>query len=254
MNTLKWCDDIIVFDSYSKDKTIEIAKEYGARIFQHPFVDYGAQREAARKIVDYKNKWVFSIDADERFTPELVAEVKRVTKGSQNKCAAFRVRRKDHFQKKWIKHSTLYPTWFTRLYLNENIYFPKRRVHEHPVVNGAIGKLNEHLEHYSFNKGLTEWIEKHNKYAEMEALEALKELKNKKYDIKNLKNISDPTVRRKLLKSLSYRMPLRPLLRFSYMYFLRRGFLDGQPGFDYCMLMGFYEYMIILKMREMREE
>ena len=252
LDSLSWCDDIVIFDSFSTDNTVEIARSRGARVFQRKFVNYGAQREAARTLVEYKHPWVLALDADERPTTELVSEIDRILKTGASQHVAYRIRHKDFFMGRWIKHSSLYPSWFIRLYMNDKISYPARGVHEYPKVQGSLGELQAHVLHYSFNKGLAEWIAKHNRYSSMEAAEAIAELENCPLDWQRLAQFDDPVIRRRFLKSLSYRLPFRPALRFAYMYVFRRGFLDGVPGLTYCTLLSFYEYLIVLKMKEIR--
>ena len=203
LDSLSWCDDVVVFDSFSTDRTVEIAESRGARVFQHRFVNYGAQREAARTLVSCKHPWVLAVDADERVEPALAKEVCSVTAENGREHAAYRVRRKDHFMGRWIPHATLYPTWFIRLYRNDCIYYSERSVHEHPEVNGTLGVLKGHLLHYSFNKGFVDWLRKHERYASLEAEEALRSLSEGALHWK-VPEFGDPTERRRFLKALSY--------------------------------------------------
>jgi hypothetical protein len=160
------------------------------------------------------------------------------------------MRRKDHFWGRWIKHSTLYPSWFIRFYRPEWIRYETRSVHEYPVVDGPVGELRGHLIHHSFAKGTGDWMRKHVQYAELEALENLRSL-DEGMSVGGLLSI-DPVRRRRALKELSFRLPFRPALRFTYMYFLRGGFLDGRPGFTYCRLLAIYEYLITLEIKAAR--
>lgn len=125
-----------------------------------------------------------------------------------------------------------------------------REINEEYHTDGEIGHLQEHLVHYAFNKGIAFWLERHNRYSTMEAETLVEEVQG------NLRLgdlfSSDPTVRRKFLKQLAFRMPFRPFLVFCYLYFARMGFLDGRPGFTYCCLRAIYEYMIDLKVKELR--
>jgi glycosyltransferase involved in cell wall biosynthesis len=253
LDSVAWSDDVVVFDSYSDDGTVDIARERGARVVQHQFVDYGSQREAARR-AEYKYRWVLAVDADERPEPELVCELQEIARRGNDGYAAYRVRRKDHFMGKWIKHCTLYPSWFLRFYQPDRIKYEPRAVHEYPTIEGEVGTLDGHLLHYSFNKGLEEWWQKHVRYAGLEAAENLKSLAGGRtgIDFGGLFSTADPVRRRRALKELSFRMPMRPLLRFAYMYGLRGGWLDGIAGFRYCRMLAIYEYMIVLKMRELR--
>ena len=246
-----WCDDVVVFDSCSSDRTVEIARSAGARVFQRCFDDYGSQRDAARTSVDYKYPWVLALDADERVDDELREEILKLAASSAESHAAYRLRRKDHFMGSWIRYSTLYPSWFIRFYRHEAIRYEPRSVHEYPVVTGSIGELKEHLLHYSFNKGFSDWFFKHVRYAQLEAAENLRHLSAGAIDWRGLVH-RDPVRRRKALKGLSFRLPFRPLLRFLYMYFVRHGILDGYPGFTYCCLLAIYEYLIVLNIHEQR--
>jgi glycosyltransferase involved in cell wall biosynthesis len=250
LESVAWSDDIIVFDSYSTDRTVEIAKQYGVRVVQRKFDNYGAHREAARLHVKYRYPWVLALDADERLEPELIKELQTVASDPSIPHAAYRMRRKDHFMGKWIRRSTLYPSWFLRLYRPPRIRYPTRLVHEYPIVDGTVGVLRGHLVHFSFNKGISEWVAKHNIYSEFEARETLVKIRELKLDWLGLASVQQPVRRRRALKELSFRLPCRPMLRFLYMFVWRRGFLDGWPGLTYCRLLAIYEYMIVLKEKE----
>lgn len=250
LESVAWCDDIVVFDSFSTDRTVEIAKRAGARVVQHPFESYGAQREAGRSSVEFKHPWLLVLDADERVEPALAGEIQRIAT-SESPLDAYRMRMKNHFMGRWVKRSTLYPGWCVRLLRHDRVRYESRSVHEYPIVSTPIGELKGHLLHFSFNKGLTHWIAKHNQYATLEAEENLRVLARGDVDLRGLFTL-DPVRRRRALKLLSIRLPLRPLLRFLYMFFWRLGFLDGMPGFHYCRLLYFYELMIVLKIQEAR--
>lgn len=254
LDSVAWSDDVVVFDSNSTDRTVEIARSKGAQVIQHAFENYGAQREAARTMPNYRHPWVLALDADERPEPDLVDELRLIASDPGVAYNAFRMRRKDHFLGKWIKHSTLYPSWFVRFYRHERIRYEPRAVHEYPTVEGATGELAGHLLHYSFSKGIGEWIEKHNRYSAFEAQELLKDLDSGRLDWGGLLALGDPVRRRRALKQLSFRLPFRPSLRFWYMYALRLGVLDGTAGLAYCRLLAMYEYMIDLKVRELRRQ
>lgn len=250
LDSIAWCDDIVVFDSFSTDRTVELAKAAGVRVVQHRFEDYGSQREAARATVDYKHPWLLFLDADERVDGTLKAELLALPE-TPTSLSAYRMRRKDHFMGKWIRRSTLYPSWFTRLLWRDRARYEPRAVHEYPTVDGDTGALQGHLIHHSFNKGLEDWLAKHNRYSTLEAQEDLRSLEAESVRWRDLAS-RDPIARRRALKTLSFRLPCRPLLRFLYMYGLRGGFLDGAAGFAYCRLLYFYELMIVLKIKELR--
>jgi len=248
LESLKWCDDVVVFDSYSSDRTVEIGKAAGARVLQRAFDNYGAQRNAALE-VPYKNPWLFMLDADEQVTPELMYEMQAQLGQQDSEVSLYRMRRKDMFMGRWIRHSSGYPTWFGRLMRVGHVHVI-RSINEEYHTDGKVGFLQEHLLHYPFNKGFSSWLEKHNRYSSMEA-DLFENGGNADLNIGDLFN-KDPVVRRKAIKSCVYRLPGRPFLIFLAIYFMRGGFLEGRPGFIYCVLKAFYEFMINCKVAENR--
>ena len=249
LEAVKWSDDIIVFDSFSTDRTVEIAKAAGARVLQRAFDNEKDHRTASLQLA-FKYPWVYNPDADEVTTPELMDEMLRVVADPARSPVAYRVRFKTMFFGRWIRHSSLYPTWVVRLFRPEKISF-ERSINLRYVVEGLEGRLENHFEHLSFNKGINAWFEKHNRYSYQEAMESLKSLSAHRLEWTQLFH-RDSVVRRRALKELSFRLPFRPVLRFLYMYFFRLGFLDGRAGLDYCRLLTIYEQMIVFKMNEIR--
>jgi glycosyltransferase involved in cell wall biosynthesis len=251
LRSVNWSDDITVFDSFSTDETVRIAKGMGARILQRHWDGERSQRTAALQI-GFKHAWVYSPDADELTTPELAEEMQEVVADHSRLEVAYRMRRRDMFMGRWIKRSSLYPTWLVRLFRPERVRF-ERNVNLRSVIDGSVGTLRHHLDHYSFNKGLSAWIDKHNRYSWAEAQEAVAVLTAERQRWRQV-FARDPVRRREGLKVLSLFLPGRPALRFLYNYILRRGFLDGRPGLIYCGLMAWYEWMIDLKIREIRQD
>jgi glycosyltransferase involved in cell wall biosynthesis len=249
LESVQWSDDILVFDSFSTDRTVEVARLAGARVIQRAFDNERDHRTASLQ-VPFKHPWVFNPDADEITTSDLRDEMLSVVGNSARSEVAYRVRFKTMFMGRWIKHSSLYPTWVVRLFKPEAVSL-ERSVNLRYVIHGSEGRLRSHFEHYSFNKGLGAWLDKHNRYSQAEAEESLRSLADGSLSLTGLFG-PDPEARRRTLKELSFRVPCRPLLRFLYMYFLRLGMLDGLPGYHYCRLLAIYEYMIVLKMCEIQ--
>jgi hypothetical protein len=137
-----------------------------------------------------------------------------------------------------------------RLFRPEKISF-SRNINLQYIIDGPEGHLDCHFEHHSFNKGLNAWVEKHNRYSWHEAREAIQSLEKSSVPWRDIFSTSSVS-RRKALKELSFRLPFRPTSRFLYMYFLRLGFLDGREGLAYCRLLSMYEYLIVLKMKELQ--
>ena len=248
LESVSWCDDVVVFDSFSTDRTVAIAEAAGARVFRRKFDNYAAQRNAALTQVEYKHPWVLMVDADERWPREIFEEIQQAA-GNGHDASLYHFCRKDMFMGRWLKRSSGYPTWAGRLVKLGEVSV-KREINEEYWTDGKKGYLESHFIHHPFNKGVAFWLERHNRYSTMEA-KALVAETQERLGIKGLFS-SDPTKRRKALKQIAYRLPCRPLLVFCYLYFFRLGFLDGLPGLTYCRLRAMYEYMIDLKVRELR--
>jgi glycosyltransferase involved in cell wall biosynthesis len=247
IDSCAWADDIVVFDSNSTDRTLEIASAQGARVLQRPFDNYAAQRNAALTTVDYKNPWVLMVDADERVPPDLAAEIAASLASVDPDVAMFRIRRKDFFLGKWLKRSSGYPTWFGRLVRVGRIRV-ERECNEEYVADGRIENLRAHLEHLPFNKGIAFWFDRHNRYSTMEAAISFRS-RGEPIAAAALFS-SDPTARRRTLKKIAYRMPLRPVMVFVYLYVVRLGFLDGRAGLCFSAMRAAYEMFIDLKVLE----
>jgi hypothetical protein len=175
-------------------------------------------------------------------------EIAGVTAGESSH-AAYRIRRKDFFMGRWLKHAQLYPTWLVRLFRPGKIRY-ERLVNPVAHVDGSIGALDAHINHYPFSHGIAHWIARHNGYSDMEAVEAIKARGDGPLHLGRIFS-SDPNDRRRALKDVFFRMPARPAVKFLYYYAWRRGFLDGRAGFTYATLQSFYEYMIDCKRREL---
>lgn len=249
LDTLSWSDDIVVLDSLSNDATERIAVERGARVVQRPFDNWAAHQNWAVKTIDFRHPWVLYLDADERCTLELRDEmlVRALPEAPES---AFRVRRKDFYMGKWLRHAQLYPTWLVRLFRPQKIFY-ERLVNPIAIVDGPVSSLNGHLLHYPFSHGVSHWIARHNSYSDFEAKELFKVRSGIAVPSGSLSS-SDPNERRRALKDLFFRLPARPLIKFTYYYIWRRGFLDGRPGLTYSILQAIYEYMIDCKYRELR--
>jgi hypothetical protein len=243
-------DDIIVVDSCSSDRTVEIASRYPVRVVQHPFESHGRQRTWMLENIPPKHEWVYILEADERMTPQLFTECE---KASQNPdYIGYYVAERVIFMNRWIRRSTQYPRYQLRLFRHGKVWFTDYGHTEREVCDGSTGFLKETYPHYTSSKGLSRWIEKHNRYSTDEAKETLHQLENGTVSWRSLFFGKSEVERRRALKDLSLRLPARPLTRFLYMYFLLGGCLDGRAGFAWCTLQAFYEYLILLKVWEMK--
>lgn len=247
LDTLSWCDDIVVLDSLSTDRTREIAQARGARVITRPFDNWSAHQNWAVRHIELRYPWVLYLDADERCPPELRDEILERAQPDAPQ-AAFRVRRKDFFMGRWLKHAQRYPTWLVRLFRPRCIRY-ERLVNPVAIVEGATGELREHILHYPFSHGVSHWIARHNRYSDLEAIEAAQG-RARVIAAASLGS-KDPNERRRALKELFFGLPARPLVKFLYYYAWRRGFLDGKAGFTYATLQAIYEYLITAKTAEL---
>ncbi len=247
--SVAWADDVLVVDSFSTDRTVEIARQHGARVLQRAFDTFADQRNFGVDHGDLRHGWVLHLDADEVVPDDLRAEMLRIARtGGQ---PAYRVASKMMFQGQWLRYAGMYPAYQVRFGQRDRLRF-KQVGHgqREDLPPEEVGTLEHDLEHYSFSKGLHEWFAKHNRYSSDEAAEALRQRAGA-VDWAALA-APDRTRRRRALKALAARMPMRPSLRFLYMYLLRRGFLDGRAGLTYCRLLSTYEAMTVAKERELR--
>ncbi|WP_088891949.1 glycosyltransferase family 2 protein [Leptolyngbya ohadii] len=252
-------DDVVVVDSCSSDRTVEIATEiasrFPVRVVQHPFESHGKQRTWMLEAVPPKHEWVYILEADERMTPELFQECLAAIQDdrSGNRYVGYYVAERVMFMGQWIRRSTQYPRYQLRLLRHGKVWFNDYGHTEREVCQGETGFLQQTYPHYTCSKGLSRWIEKHNRYSTDEAIETLHQLEAGAVNWRNLLLGRTEVDRRRALKDLSLRMPFRPLIRFLYMYLLLGGWQDGRAGFAWCTLQAFYEYLIVLKVRELRQ-
>ena len=250
LSSVSWSDDIVVLDSYSSDRTPEIARTMNVRVIKRRFDNWASHQNWAMSNIDFKHPWVLYLDADERCDIELREEiVSRTSEASP--FSAFRIRRKDFYLGRWLKHAQLYPTWLIRLLRPNHVRY-ERLVNPVAIVNGPVGRLEGHIIHFPFSHGLSHWIARHNVYSDFEAEEMTR---SNSVKLKITEGFSsDPNVRRRALKEVFSRLPARPLIKFVHYFVLRRGFLDGRAGFRYATLQAIYEYMISCKYDELKRK
>ncbi len=244
-----WCDDVHVVDSGSTDRTIEVARSMGAKTYEHPFESFGKQRNWAIDNVSPKHEWIFHLDADERFTPDLVREM-RERLGASPAESGYHVPNKLMFMGRWLKRAGQYPTYQMRLFHRERMRFEDYGHGQRESTSGKVGTLREPYLHFNFSKGLGDWIDRHNKYSTLEAREALERL-GRPLELGRIFG-ADPVARRRALKDLFYRLPCRAELRFLITLLGLGAILEGQAGRTYARLVYLYEQMITCKLRLLR--
>jgi glycosyltransferase involved in cell wall biosynthesis len=249
LQSLKWCDDVIVVDSFSTDGTKELCERAGVRFFQNKFEGFGIQRNWAIDNAGPKYDWILILDADERVTPELVEEMRTIIPEVPVSVGAYRVKRRFHMWGKWLKHGSLYPTWVVRLIHKDRVRYINRGHAETQDVKGEIRELENDLIDENL-KGIDEWFERQNRYSTKDAEYELS-LEQLPFKPGHLFS-ADPLERRAAMKRLAMRMPGRAVWYFVYSYVIRKGFLDGKEGLIFCVMKAFYQQMVNIKKYDMR--
>ena len=221
LKCLHWVDEVVVVDSGSTDKTLEIVQHYAHKVISVPPGNFAHIRNAGLKHLT--SDWVLIVDADERITPELQAEIQNIVINKHTEIG-FRIPRKNLFMKRWIKHCGWYPDYVLRLFRNHPQHTFSGLVHESVVLKGQVGTCSQPMIHYTYN-GLEQYITKFNRYTTLAA--EMIENKGRRVTIMHL--------------------IIRPPLEFIKMFFLKRGFLDGIDGFIISSLSSMYIFVKFTK-------
>jgi glycosyltransferase involved in cell wall biosynthesis len=250
-SAVNWAEEIIIIDSHSTDKTLEIAKKYTDKIFQHEFKNQAEQFNWALDNLEIKNEWIFKLDADESVTKELWEEISENLDKIPQNVNGFYINRKVFFLGKWIRHGGYYPNWILRIFRKGKGMSEQRKMDEHLVLlEGKICRFKNHIIDND-QKGLTWWTEKHNRYSSREIQEL--------FEGNNINGViprffGSQTERKRWLKESIYsKLSLfcRSFLYFIYRYFIRLGFLDGREGLIFHFLQGFwYRFLVDAKIYE----
>lgn len=248
--SVSWCDDVHVFDSFSEDRTIEIAKAAGAQVAQRKFDGYASQRNAAMTIPQFKYDWLFILDADERIQEKLKLEIEAKLTTCPDEVKGFRIRRRDYLGNTWLKHAQISP-YYIRL-VRRGYASYHREINEVMEIKGKVEDLKSYFDHYPFSKGFQHWLSKHNVYSSMEAKRWIEEHEQQlHFSLKKALFGKDFSEKRYHQKGLYYKMPGRPFIKWLYMMFWRRAILDGKAGITYAYLQAIYEYFIVIKTKEL---
>lgn len=252
--SVAWADEIWVVDSHSADATCAIAEAAGARVIAFDFGGvWPKKKNWALESLPFKHEWVFILDADEVLPPGAEAEIRAIVDDPSHPLTGYWINRRFFFMGQWLRHA-YYPNWNLRLFRHRAGRYEKltsartdsgdNEVHEHVVVAGRTGRLRSEMEHYAFPT-IDVFIEKHNRYSNWEARVAVEEENGGSLQLSNVS-------RRRRLKRLARHLPFRPWLRFAYVYFWQKGWLDGRAGFYFARLHAIYEVLSIMKTRELR--
>ena len=243
--------EVVVVDSQSSDRTIEIAEHYSAKVVQFYFNgSWPKKKNWSLENLPFSNEWVLIVDCDERITPELWEEIAEVIQNHEYN--GYYLNRRVFFLGTWIRHGGRYPDWNLRLFKYklgryENLNtgdIPNtgdNEVHEHVILSGQVGYLKHDMLHIDF-RDIYHWLARHNRYSNWEARVYYNFIIGQGDEGTIGANLFGNAVQRKrFLKKIWVRLPFKPWLRFIWFYIIRLGFLDGKAGYIYARLLSQYE-------------
>jgi glycosyltransferase involved in cell wall biosynthesis len=263
LRSAAFADEVVVVDSLSTDGTAEIAERLGARVVPFRWDGrYPKKKNWALEHAGFRNEWVLILDADERVTAPLAAEIGDVIRGGAG--VGYYVNRRFFFMNGWLEHCGYYPSWNLRLFRHRQGRYERlesdpaaatgdNEVHEHVLLEGSVGYLRKgELLHYAY-PSLDVWVEKHNRYSNWEASLLVDGISGSPANRRLAASpFGAPPERKRWLKQLAARVPFRPTLRFLYHYVWKLGFRDGYRGYVFCRLLAWYEFLSAAKARERR--
>lgn len=226
LESLRWCDEVVVVDSFSTDRTVEICRDYTDRVIQRSWKGYGDQRVFAYS--QATRDWVFIVDADERVPPELQKEVEEALARYGASCAAFSVPRLVYYLGKWWWRGGWYPDYNVRLFRRGRASWGGSEPHDKILVDGKVGRLTHPLHHFTY-RDITDHVRTVNDYTTISS-----------------KELQSQGKRWHWADSLA-----RPALRFFYSYLWKRGLLEGFPGFFVAATAAIYVFLKYAKLREL---
>ena len=225
LQSLTWCDEIIVVDSFSTDRTVDISREFTERVYQHEWLGYIGQKNLIRGMATHP--WVLFLDADEEVSPELRDEILEQLEGGRPSYFGYRFPRTVFYLGKWIRHGEWYPDLKLRLFRKDHGRSAGQEPHDHVLVDGPVKTLKSSLHHYTYDD-----IRDH---------------------LETVNRFSTITAQEKRLHGDRFRMVdilFRPLFRFLKAYFLKLGFLDGMQGLIIAMVSAYGVFMKYAKLWE----
>ncbi len=247
-----WADQTIVVDSFSADRTVEIAKAYGAEVYSHAYENMASQRQWSMQAPLIRNEWVFNLDADEYLTEEIKGEISEAVKNAPADVAGFLMRRRHIFMGRFMRYGGDY-IWLLRLVRHQRCRVIKTAIaNEHTIVNGSIRKLKNDFVHEP-RKSFAEWMRRVNSGAQKFALGLYNIRNGQTHPRLSGGEAIEGGIRTLLNYYLYANCPLflRPFVRFFVFYVLRGGFLDGREGFIYHMVNDFlYPFLVWTNFRE----
>ena len=256
-NALLLTPNIFLVDSYSTDKTIEIARKYTSNIFQNNFDSFSSKLNWAIENLPIKTSWTIRLDADELFSHKLLNELNSFVELQSSEVSGIYIKRQLWFLNKWMKHGGMYPIYQLSVWRSGSVSCENRYLDEHMLLNDGVSiKSNFDI----IDKPMTSiklWIEKHNQYSDLEIL-SINDVAENTNNIKvSINSTNQEEVKRFMKNNIYYKLPLfiRPFIYFVFRYFIKLGFLDGIEGLIWHLLHGFYfRFIIDVKLYEVKKK
>jgi len=226
LESLRWCDEIVVVDAFSTDRTVEICRRYTDRVIQREWAGYRDQKAFAHS--QATKDWVLLVDADERVTPELQEEIGRALSRNAS-YAAYAAPRLVYYLNRWWWRGGWYPDYDIRLFRRDRATWGGMDPHEKIVVDGEVGRLRHPLHHFSY-RNIDDHVQRINRFTSISSTELQQH--------GSVWHLSDAL--------------LRPACRFFYSYVVKRGFMEGFAGFYTAVTAAFYVFLKYAKLWELK--
>jgi glycosyltransferase involved in cell wall biosynthesis len=229
LESLKWCDEIVVVDSFSTDRTVEISRQYKARVIQREWLGYQDQKKFAHS--QATKDWVLLLDADERISLELEAEIQEALSRDGNRYAGYSMPRLAFYLGRWWRRGGWYPDYKVRLFRRDRASWGGTDPHDKVLVNGQVRRLRSPIYHFTY-RNMNDHVQRINQYTTISSAELKKQ-----------------GARWRLSDAL-----VRPLIRFFRSYIVERGFLEGFAGLYIAVIAAVYVFLKYAKLWEFELE
>jgi len=262
LESFKWAAEIVIVDSHSTDKTIEIARQYTDKIYPYTWNGKNPKKSWSLENPQFSYDWVLMPDADERGTAGFKEELEKIVTDSNDRLAGYVIKYDYWFLGKYLRFGD--PVRKMILFRKSKVKFEQFDVskqegvqdlevgHEHPITNGKIGSMKNPLLHDD-KRPLHFYLDRHNRYSTWEAGLLLQRSYSNETGDEVSGSLKGSSVQlRRFMKKIFLKLPFKPLIYFIYGYIFRLGFLDGYPGLCYNVCKSIYAYQIALKLHELK--
>lgn len=229
LRSLSWCDEILLVDSGSKDKTLQIASEYTDKIIYNPWPGHSAQKQFALERCTHD--WVLNIDADEEVSMELKSEIEKILRSPQAECEGYNICRLIYYLQRWWDKGGWYPEYRLRFFQRKYTCWGGVNPHEKAIVSGKVKRLKGFIYHYTY-RDMNHQVQALQKHAQIAA----------------------ESLHRQSCRARVFNLLLNPAFRFFKFYILKKGFLEGLPGLTVAVLESYYTYLKYLTLWQLQKK